>query len=80
MHLYKNIKNFLFDQNYFISIWDKYLHIYEFTDILKLTEEEIALQLENFKLLVKGSDFRILKLTKNEILASGNILEMRFIS
>ena len=66
MHLYKNIKSFLMDQ--------------EFIDILVLNEEEISLQLEKFKLIVKGTDFRVLKLTKNEILVSGKVLEMRFIS
>ena len=68
------------DQEYFIDIYDKYLHVYEFIDILVLNEEEISLQLEKFKLIVKGSDFRVLKLTKNEILVSGQVLEMRFIS
>ena len=80
MHLYKNIKSFLMDQEYFIDIYDKYLHVYEFIDILVLNEKEVNLQLEKFKLIVKGSDFRVLKLTKNEILVSGKVLEMRFIS
>ena len=80
MHLYKTVKNFLFDQDYFIDIWSNYLHVYEFIDILTLNEKEINLQLEKFKLLVKGDDFRVLKLTKNEILVSGNIIEKRFIS
>ena len=80
MHLYKTVKSFLFDQDYFIDIWDKYIHVYQFIDILTLNEKEVNLQLEKFKILVKGNDFRVLKLTKNEILVSGEISEMRFIS
>ena len=73
MHLYKTVKSFLFDQDYFIDV-------YQFIDILTLNEKEVNLQLEKFKILVKGNDFRVLKLTKNEILVSGEISEMRFIS
>ncbi len=78
MHMYKSIKNFLFDQNYFINLWDNYLHIYQFIDIVTLNENLISLIMEKFKIEVKGHNFRILKLTKNEILIQGNIDEMRF--
>ena len=78
MHLYKTIKNFLYDQDYFIDIWDKYIHIFHFIDIETLNENLIVLILDKFKLEIKGEDFKVLKLTKNEILIAGNIKEMRF--
>lgn len=73
MHLYKTIKNFLFDQDYFVDLWDKYIHVYGLVDILKLEEKEISLLLEEQKLEIFGTDFRVLKLTKKEILIEGNL-------
>ena len=80
MHLYKSIKKFLFDQNYFVDLWDKNIHIYGFIDILTLNDKKVYLQLEEFKILIEGEDIRVLKLTKNEILVTGIFKEMRFLS
>ncbi len=74
MHLYKTIKSFLFDQEYFIDMYQKYIHVYSFVDIVTLEEEKIILQMPTFLLTMEGKEFRILKLTKNEILIEG-ILE-----
>jgi len=71
MHLYKTMKNFLFDQEYFIDIWKDYIHVFGIVDIETLTEKTIILLLEKFKLILKGDSFRVLKLTKNEILIQG---------
>jgi len=77
MHLYKTIKNFLFDQDYFVDIWKNYTHVYGIVDIIELNEKRVVLLLENFKLQIIGKDFRVLKLTKNEILIEGTLEEMR---
>ncbi len=74
MHLYKTMKSFLLDQNYFIDMWENYIHVYGLVDIDVLGEKQIVLILEKFKLNLKGQDFRVLKLTKQEILIQG-ILE-----
>lgn len=80
MHLYKTMKNFLFDQDYFIDLWGQNIHVYGFTDILTLNDTIISLQLEQFRLDIHGQDFRVLKLTKKEILISGTLTEMKVIS
>ena len=79
MHLYKTIKNFLLDKDYFINIFDTQIHIYGFLEVLCLQEEEASFQFENFMLQVKGQNFRVLKLTKNEVLIQGKIKEMTFL-
>ena len=79
MHLYKTIKNFLLDKDYFINTYENHLHLYGFLEVLSLQEEEARVQFENFKLCVKGQDFRVLKLTKNELLIQGKIKEMTFL-
>ena len=65
------MKNFLFDQDYFIDVWRDYTHVYGIVDIDILTEKTIVLLLEAFQLILKGNSFRVLKLTKNEILIQG---------
>ena len=79
MHIYKTIKNFLLDQDYFIDLWQKNIHIYGFSKIEILQENRALFLIEEFKLEVLGQDFRVLKLTKNEILLQGTIKEMRFL-
>lgn len=80
MHLYKIIKNFLFDQDYFIDVWQNNIHIYGFLDILCLQEKKALFHLEKFDIELTGEDFRVLKLTKNEILIQGKLESMRFSS
>ena len=77
MHLYKTIKNFLYDQESFVSFFDKYIHVYGFSDIETLLENKIILHFSSHKLLFTGNDFRVLKLTKNEILVQGTLIEMK---
>ena len=79
MHIYKTIKNFLLDQDYYIDLWQKNIHIYGFSKIEILQENRALFLIEEFKLEVLGQDFRVLKLTKNEILLQGTIKEMRFL-
>lgn len=79
MHLYKSIKSFLFDKDYFINIFENHVHLFGFLDILSLGETSSSFRFENFTLEIKGSDFRVLKLTKNELLIQGKVLEMRIL-
>lgn len=48
-----NIKNtiidFLYDKNYFITMYENFLYIYNFQEIITLTNELIMLSIENFK-------------------------------
>ncbi len=73
------MKNFLFDQESFVSLFDRCIHIYGFNDIETLLENKIILHFSENKLLITGNDFRVLKLTKNEILVQGLFSEMKVI-
>jgi sporulation protein YqfC len=73
MHLYSTIKNFLLDFDYYIDIYEDKIHIFNFTDILKLNDKEINLQVKDFKLEIKGRNFSVKKLDTREILIEGNI-------
>lgn len=78
MHLYKTMKNFLMDFDYYIDIYEEKIHIFNYIDIDKLTEEEIVLSMPNFTLSLNGTSFVVKRLEKREILIEGKIEEVRF--
>lgn len=78
MHLYKTMKNFLMDFDYYIDIYENKIHIFNYTDILKLKDNEIVLVMPDFTLNINGNCFVVKKLEKREILIEGNLLDLRF--
>ena len=75
-----NIKNtiidFLYDKNYFITMYENFLYIYNFQEIITLTNELIMLSIENFKIKITGSDLKIKKINTSELLIDGNIISI----
>ena len=75
-----NIKNtiidFLYDKNYFITMYENFLYIYNFQEIITLTTELIMLSIENFKIKITGSDLKIKKINSSELLIEGNIISI----
>ena len=75
-----NIKNtiidFLYDKNYFITMYENFLYIYNFQEIITLTNELIMLSIENFKIKINGSDLKIKKINSSELLIEGNIISI----
>ncbi len=75
-----NIKNtiidFLYDKNYFITMYENFLYIYNFQEIITLTNELIMLSIENFKIKITGSDLKIKKINSSELLIEGNIINL----
>lgn len=75
-----NIKNtimdFLYDKKYFITMYENFLYIYNFQEIITLTNELIILSVENFKIKITGSDLTIKKINSSELLIEGNIISI----
>lgn len=75
-----NIKNtiidFLYDKNYFITMYENFLYVYNFQEIITLTNELIMLSIENFKIKITGSDLKIKKINSSELLIEGNIISI----
>ena len=75
-----NIKNtimdFLYDKKYFITMYENFLYIYNFQEIITLTNELIELSIENFKLKITGNDLKIKKINSSELLIEGNIISI----
>lgn len=79
MHLYKTMKNFLMDFDYYVDIYENKIHVFNYIDIEKLNDMEIVLIMPNFTLSLKGISFVVKRLEKREILIEGILEEVRFL-
>lgn len=78
MNIKENLINFLYDKNYFITIYQNYIHVFNYKELIMLTEEKIILRLENFELEIKGEDLYITKMFPNELLIKGIVKNVSF--
>ena len=78
LHFRDNFKNFLFDYEEFISLYDKHLHVFNYKRLNKLSDTEIILSLNNRKLVIDGVNLKIKQMTKQELLIIGSILKVEF--
>lgn len=73
MILFNEIKDYLYHNNYFINITDKYIHIYNFTKIIILNDKELLLNFNNFNLKIEGINLKVIQLLNKEMKLIGNI-------
>lgn len=78
MQIMNNIKTFLYDLNYFVNVYENHVHIYNYNDLVKLSEIEIILLVEDFYLHIKGFNMHITKMVEKELLIEGTIHNMEF--
>lgn len=79
MRMIKNLQNFLYDQEYYIDLFNNCLHVYCYIDLLSLSDTYIELKLKEFILKIKGENLVVRNMDKNEILIKGIINNMRFV-
>ena len=79
MHIKDNLINFLYDKNYFINIYEEYIHVFNYIELISLSSNKIILKLEKFKLIINGKELFITKMIPNEILIKGCINSVEFL-
>ena len=79
MHMKDNLINFLYDKNYFINIYDEFIHVFNYQELISLSSKKIILKMESFKIDVSGTDLFITRMLPNEILIKGSIGKVEFI-
>ncbi len=79
MHIKENILNFLYDKDYFITIYERYIYVFNYQELIAINGENIKLKLPKFKLAIEGSDLFITQMDPKEILIKGNITKVGFI-
>ncbi len=76
MHLKENLLNFLYDKDYFISIYENYVHVFNYQELVSLKENKIILKMLKFNLVIEGSNLFITKMLKNELLIKGEVIKV----
>lgn len=79
MQLVNRVRNFLIDDDYYIDLYENFIHVFSYEDILQLRENEVVLQMNSFQLVLKGSHFLVKKLEKKELLLQGVLEELKMI-
>ncbi len=78
LNFINGFKSFLYDTDNFISIYDNYLHVFNYEKIDVLKNEYIEIKIKDKKVYIYGNNLKIKKLTKNEILILGVINKLEF--
>ncbi len=73
MNIKYALENFLYDKDFFISIYSGHVYVYNYDEIETLTNSKIVLKINNFKVNIIGSNLKIEKLNKKELLIEGFI-------
>lgn len=79
MHMKDSLINFLYDKKYFINIYDKYIHVFNYEELISLSSKKIELKFSNFKLVIDGDNLFINKMFPNEVLIKGTINKVGFV-
>jgi len=80
LHFRENFKNFLFDLDNFISIYENNLHVFNYEKLEKLSDDEIIIIIiDNKKVKINGNNLNIKQMTKQELLINGLILKVEFV-
>ncbi|MBQ3142806.1 MAG: YabP/YqfC family sporulation protein [Bacilli bacterium] len=74
MHL--NLKSFISDPLFKITITSKYIHIYNYGKITQINENLISILTNEKKINIYGSSLVINKLDKNELLITGSFIKV----
>ncbi|MBE6148811.1 MAG: hypothetical protein E7167_04940 [Firmicutes bacterium] len=77
MKFYNALSEFLYDKNYFITIFEDKLHVYRYNQLIKLSSKEIILSLTAFQLVISGRDLIISQMNNEELIIQGNITDVR---
>ena len=67
----KSITNYIKNNDFSLSLWNKNIYINNFIDILVLEPDKIVISIPDGKIIIKGSNLLINKLLDKEILLSG---------
>ena len=67
MNIVDNIKNYLNDKNYIVSLYDNYLYIFQYDFLSEFRSNLIDVTIGNQKYLISGNEISLVKMTPTEI-------------
>lgn len=78
MNIVNNIREFLYNKNYFISFFETYIHVFNFNNLITVNDSLAEFSFNDFKLVIIGKNFIVKKMLKNEILINGIIEKVEY--
>ena len=66
-------RNYLCNEDYYIIIYSNFIYVFNYFDIIKVTDTFISLKLNKLIINIRGKDLLITRLEKKEILIKGII-------
>ena len=78
LHFREYFKNYLYDLENFITIYEGNLHVFNYIKLDKLSDKEIKIEFNKYKINITGSNLRVNKMTKEELLINGRIMKVEF--
>lgn len=69
----ENLKDFLKNEAYRVSLVPSGVHILNYKRIIDINDKSVIISLKNESVTIKGSNLRLIKLDKNEILINGKV-------
>lgn len=79
LHFKDNFKNFLYDLENFITIYENNLHVFNYEKLEKLSNNEIIIKINDKLVKIEGNNLKIRQMTKQELLINGLIMKVEFI-
>ena len=77
LHLKDTIKNFIYDQNYYISLFNGGIYLYNYLEMKDFKDDYIYFIFEEFKLEIFGDSFSIQNMLKKELYITGIIKDIK---
>lgn len=69
----ETLSNYLKTDSYRISLLKNKIHILNYKSIIDISNDEVLVKVEGTIVKIYGSDFKLLKLEKKELLINGSI-------
>lgn len=73
-----NIKNIFQNEAYSINLANNKIYINNYEKLLSITDKQIIISFKSFTLIIKGLDFKIVKMLDKEVLFNGQIESINY--
>jgi hypothetical protein len=78
MHIWTNLKNFLYDSEDFMAYFNGQLYFYNFIKISKISATKIILKFKNYQVTITGNNLTPIKCLTKELVLKGEIESVDF--
>ena len=72
MHIFNNIRNFLYDNDNFIAILDNKIYLYNIVSIKDISNTKIVVLFDKRIINIIGEDLKVIKSSNGEVEISGD--------